>query len=1734
MNTSSNTNLLVFTPVCLFFLLIPIFCNSQPFYTPTENIAIDCGSSISLTSPDGRNWIGDGDTNSINSPYEKLLNASETSQAHEPSDVPYSTARIFRSEFTYVFPVTAGPKFLRLHFNPASYPNFDPSKAFFSVRAIRFTLLSNFSAYLTRTSLGLDKVHREFCINVEEDRVLNITFTPSATPFGSYAFINGIEIVSMPTNLYYRSLGLPFIGQQNTFSLENKTALETVYRLNVGGEEIPPDKDTIMFRRWLPDNDYCSYLGALPVNTSINVSFSDHIPNYTAPAAVYKTARSMGNNKTINYSYNLTWNLPVDPEFMYMVRLHFCEFQSEVTKPNDRQFHIFIANYTAEAYADVIEWSGGNGVPTYKDYIVFVDQESKKKRNLSIALHPNPETATRYSDAILNGIEVFKLSDSVDNLAGLNPDPIMTPPPSIPQLPEKPKSRSLASWVVAAIVSGVVCGVAAFSVLGFLIFRRKRKVKGSGSPSLPSDLCRNFSLAEIKMATDNFNTNFIIGRGGFGDVYKGYINGGATPVAIKRLKQGSQQGAQEFMTEIEMLSQLRHLHLVSLIGYCNDDREMVLVYDYMSRGTLRDHLYGTDHPPLPWKQRLEICLGAARGLHYLHAGAKHRIIHRDVKTTNILLDEKWVAKVSDFGLSKLNPTDMSNAHISTVVKGSFGYLDPEYARRQQLTEKSDVYSFGVVLFEVLCARPPIYKMLGPEQVSLAKWARRCYENGTLDQIVDRHLTGMISPECLKKFTEIAVNCLHDEGIKRPLMNDVVWSLEFALQLQESEEEGINFGEVDIELKGKDVPNQDRIIDDRDGHVSSRGVTATSSSGMTSINTETEVLLSSAASIESGMSYNCNGTTADCIRDEEEFLMESELYLYLLINTLPSTSMPTFTLYLSFFLHLIFLSTTTTAKAPPPPYSPTEYFLLNCGSSSTTNSSDGRNWDGDASSKFSPSNIADTSLSSIASEQDPSVTLVPYMTARIFNSQFTYTFPVSAGPKLLRLYFYPAAYSGLDKSQSFFSVAAGKYTLLSNFSAFLTVSFMTPRVASLIKEFIINVGDNQKLNITFSPSSNSFAFVNGIEVVSIPNNLYIRGDDSPITLVGTNSFFYIDNNTALETLYRLNVGGNDVAVNEDTGMFRAWNQDEMYIYGGALGFRPYRNIPIQYTPETPAYTAPEMVYTTSRTMGNLSLLYNLTWIFPVDYGFHYLVRLHFCEIQMEVTRVNQRVFTIFLNNHTAEREADVIYWSGGTGVPVFRDYVVWVPDKDGRRSKQDLWLAMYPNLDVRPTYADAILNGLELFRLNRSDGSFSVPNPELVVGPTLPEEVNPTLPEKTKRKRWSPVVAVAVGVIGGGMGLVIILGFFLFRRCWRGEEFEIKSATSNFDKNSIIGTGGFGKVYKGYIDIATVAIKRLNPSSKQGAREFQTEIEMLSKLRHVHLVSLIGYCDDDGEMILVYDYMAGGTLRDHLYKTENPPLPWKQRLLICIGAARGLHHLHTGAEHIIIHRDVKSTNILLDEQWAAKVSDFGLAKMGPIDTSKAHVSTVVKGSFGYVDPEYFRRQELTTKSDVYSFGVVLFEVLCGRPAVESNPSNENVSLAEWGRWCYRKGTVDRMVDPHLRGQITPECLKKFGEIAVSCIKENGIERPTMNDVLWGLEFALQLQEAADQNNINGRGELGAGNMMDEYDISTASPSPVVSSDVLTTMDDDDDMFSESAEHVSVVKISGASMVSFDGLKTDSFL
>ncbi|XP_074339134.1 uncharacterized protein LOC141677205 isoform X2 [Apium graveolens] len=304
-------------------------------------------------------------------------------------------------------------------------------------------------------------------------------------------------------------------------------------------------------------------------------------------------------------------------------------------------------------------------------------------------------------------------------------------------------------------------------------------------------------------------------------------------------------------------------------------------------------------------------------------------------------------------------------------------------------------------------------------------------------------------------------------------------------------------------------------------------------------------------------------------------------------------------------------------------------------------------------------------------------------------------------------------------------------------------------------------------------------------------------------------------------------------------------------------------------------------------------------------------------------------------------------------------------------------------------------------------------------------------------------------------------------CFRFSLDQMQQATSNFHEELVIGKGGFGKVYKGTFEPGptVIAIKRLHSMSSQGSTEFRTEIEMLSKLRHSHLVSLIGYCDEGYEMILVYEFMPGGTLAEHLHKrarkgnTSSPPLSWVQRLQICIGAARGLDYLHTGTgnQHRIIHRDVKTTNILLDENYAAKISDFGLSKVSPANQANTFVSTNVKGTFGYLDPYYFTTRRLTRKSDVYSFGVVLLEVLCGRPAVESSLEEEQMGLAGWAQYCLKEGILGQIIDPGINDEAFHDSLEVFVKIAFQCLHSRPRDRPTMGEVVVCLESALAVQE-----------------------------------------------------------------------------
>ncbi|PWA93462.1 toll/interleukin-1 receptor (TIR) domain-containing protein [Artemisia annua] len=289
---------------------------------------------------------------------------------------------------------------------------------------------------------------------------------------------------------------------------------------------------------------------------------------------------------------------------------------------------------------------------------------------------------------------------------------------------------------------------------------------------------------------------------------------------------------------------------------------------------------------------------------------------------------------------------------------------------------------------------------------------------------------------------------------------------------------------------------------------------------------------------------------------------------------------------------------------------------------------------------------------------------------------------------------------------------------------------------------------------------------------------------------------------------------------------------------------------------------------------------------------------------------------------------------------------------------------------------------------------------------------------------------------------------------------IKSATNNFDDAQCIGKGGFGKVYKGELvhskGRSVVALKRLNRTFGQGNVEFLREVIMLSLYKHDNIVSLLGFCNDYDEMILVYEYASKGSLDLYL---NDKDLTWVQRLKICIGVARGLAYLHNpgDTQQRVLHRDLKSSNILLDEHWNARITDFGLSKFGPANQIYTFLVTNAVGTIGYCDPSYIETGILTKESDVYSFGVVLFELLCGRLCIGNN-RDERQSLIKLVHESYKQNTIDEIIYGNIKDEINPHSLKVFTTIAYQCLKRERKERPVMTEVVNVLERALQLQFA----------------------------------------------------------------------------
>ncbi|KAL2231617.1 UNVERIFIED_CONTAM: putative receptor-like serine/threonine-protein kinase [Sesamum indicum] len=287
---------------------------------------------------------------------------------------------------------------------------------------------------------------------------------------------------------------------------------------------------------------------------------------------------------------------------------------------------------------------------------------------------------------------------------------------------------------------------------------------------------RWYSLRELQTATNQFSSENVIGEGGYGIVFRGVLHDGSV-VAVKNLLNNKGQAEKEFKVEVEAIGKVKHKNLVSLIGYCAEGAQRLLVYEYIDNGNLEQWLHGDVGPvsPLTWEVRMKIAIGTARGLAYLHEGLEPKVVHRDVKSSNILLDRKWNPKVSDFGLAKLLGSEKS--YVTTRVMGTFGYVSPDYASTGMLNEGNDVYSFGVLLMEIITGRGPVDYSRPPGEMNLVDWFKGMVASRRGEELVDPLMDVPPPPRALKRVLLVCLRCIDLDANKRPKMGQIVHMLE---------------------------------------------------------------------------------------------------------------------------------------------------------------------------------------------------------------------------------------------------------------------------------------------------------------------------------------------------------------------------------------------------------------------------------------------------------------------------------------------------------------------------------------------------------------------------------------------------------------------------------------------------------------------------------------------------------------------------------------------------------------------------------------------------------------------------------------------------------------------------------------------------------------------------------------------------------------------------------------------
>ncbi|KAK2995362.1 hypothetical protein RJ640_006582, partial [Escallonia rubra] len=984
------------------------------------------------------------------------------------------------------------------------------------------------------------------------------------------------------------------------------------------------------------------------------------------------------------------------------------------------------------------------------------------------------------------------------------------------------------------------------------------KTISSNKKSDRSMIAKIFTEKELRTATNDFKENNVIGQGGFGTVYKGTLANN-TMVAIKKSKVIDQSQIEQFVNEVIILSRINHPNVVKLLGCCLETPVPLLVNEYVTNKTLFHHIHEQGcECSMPLEVRLKIAAETAEALAHMHSATQ--IIHRDVKSANILLNDEYTAKVSDFGISRFVP--LNATHLSTLVQGTFGYIDPTYFRSGNLTEKSDVYSFGVVLVELLTGEKVLCLDRPEEDGGLAEYFISSLKEKHLIQVLDDQVKKDGYTKQLKRVCELAKVCLELERDKRPTMKEVNQELQALL---------LHFSFLGCIVAAADV----------------------------------------LAQAMPGCPEKCGNISIPYPFGTQEGCYLNESY------------------------HV-------DCTAPEKPVvSGTTRVLL------------------------------DISLAGQLRIMSP-------LAYQCYDEQGNITELVS------------------------FEVKLSRFPISSTHNKFTVVGCDT--VAAMVGCPALDyITGCSSVSGKFEDVKNESCFGMGCCQNFIPRGI-------------THFVFFLDSYGRHVKVWDFNKCSYAFIVQEGVYNFASTDLDNIF-YAGAYPMVLDWAVGDTNCEEAQKHTASylcqqnSVCYAFDNGPGYRCNCSEGYW------GNPYLVNgcqdIHECDDRS-------------LNDcsHNCSNTAG--------------SYTCFCPKGligDGRRGGKGCVADQDNSQEIRVFVVIARTWPIEDEYTARCAGIIKV----LAVLVVMVCAVYWGFKQRNNIKRREKCFKQ-----NGGVMLRRLLC-----QCEEPDQFlkiftekELKKATNNFKQTNVIGQGGHGTVYTGTLaDSTMVAIKKSKVIDQNQMEQFVNEVIILSQINHPNVVKLLGCCLETPVPLLVSEFIPNKTLFHHIHEQDYPSaMPLDVRLKIATEIAEALAHMHCTTQ--IIHRDVKSANILLSDDYTAKVSDFGISRFVPLD--KTHISTLVQGTFGYIDPVYFRSGNLTEKSDVYSFGVVLVELLTGEKVHSLDRPEKERGLAAYFISSLEENRLLEVLDDQVKKDGYGEQLKEVAELAKSCLELDGDKRPTMKE------------------------------------------------------------------------------------------